>query len=224
VDRRSRTRRVGGQETPFGWVPKAGDLDLSGLDIPRRRWTKPPTSTRRSGKQELTEEGEFFEMLGKASPKRFSSSASCCCRACTDERGRLAMTAPPGGSSSSTRTTSASGARSPPMATRKPRRWGAFSACPRARGTRRRLRSRAVSLPLARLGARVLGVDQSAPLLAEAERSEARSISSSCATCDTTSGRRSSSPPSMSRSASSARSATVTSPTTRRSWERSLPR
>ena len=26
--------RVGGQETAFGWVPKAGDLDLSGLDIP----------------------------------------------------------------------------------------------------------------------------------------------------------------------------------------------
>src|SRR5258707_13976879 len=25
--------RVGGQETPFGWVPKAGDLDLSGLGI-----------------------------------------------------------------------------------------------------------------------------------------------------------------------------------------------
>jgi phosphoenolpyruvate carboxykinase (GTP) len=25
--------RVGGQETIFGWVPKAGDLDLSGLDI-----------------------------------------------------------------------------------------------------------------------------------------------------------------------------------------------
>ncbi len=24
--------RVGGSETPFGWVPKAGDLDLSGLD------------------------------------------------------------------------------------------------------------------------------------------------------------------------------------------------
>ena len=29
--------RVGGQETPFGWVPKAGDLDLSGLDIPHEQ-------------------------------------------------------------------------------------------------------------------------------------------------------------------------------------------
>ena len=30
----ARACRVGGQETLFGWVPKAGDLDLSGLDIP----------------------------------------------------------------------------------------------------------------------------------------------------------------------------------------------
>jgi ABC-type lipoprotein export system ATPase subunit len=29
--------RVGGQETLFGWVPKAGDLDLSGLDIPHEQ-------------------------------------------------------------------------------------------------------------------------------------------------------------------------------------------
>ena len=61
--------RVGGQETPFGWVPKAGDLDLSGLDIPAEKVDEATHIDPTEWKQELTEEGEFFEMLGKASPE-----------------------------------------------------------------------------------------------------------------------------------------------------------
>jgi len=61
--------RVGGQETPFGWVPKAGDLDLSGLDIPAEKVDEATHIDATEYKQELTEEGEFFEMLGKASPE-----------------------------------------------------------------------------------------------------------------------------------------------------------
>ncbi|HET9158392.1 MAG TPA: phosphoenolpyruvate carboxykinase (GTP), partial [Myxococcaceae bacterium] len=61
--------RVGGQETPFGWVPKAGDLDLSGLDIPAEKVDEATHIDAGEWKQELTEEGEFFEMLGKASPE-----------------------------------------------------------------------------------------------------------------------------------------------------------
>ena len=61
--------RVGGQETPFGWVPKAGDLDLSGLDIPAEKVDEATHIDPAEWKQELTEEGEFFEMLGKASPE-----------------------------------------------------------------------------------------------------------------------------------------------------------
>jgi phosphoenolpyruvate carboxykinase (GTP) len=61
--------RVGGQETPFGWVPKAGDLDLSGLDIPAEKVDEATHIDPAEWKQELTEEGEFFEMLGKAAPE-----------------------------------------------------------------------------------------------------------------------------------------------------------
>jgi phosphoenolpyruvate carboxykinase (GTP) len=61
--------RVGGQETLFGWVPKAGDLDLSGLDIPAEKVDEATHIDPAEWKQELTEEGDFFEMLGKASPE-----------------------------------------------------------------------------------------------------------------------------------------------------------
>ena len=61
--------RVGGQETPFGWVPKAGDLDLSGLDIPHEKVDEATHIDAAEWKQELTEEGDFFEMLGKSAPE-----------------------------------------------------------------------------------------------------------------------------------------------------------
>ena len=61
--------RVGGLETPFGWVPKAGDLDLSGLDIPAEKVDEATHIDAGEWKQELTEEGDFFEMLGKFSPE-----------------------------------------------------------------------------------------------------------------------------------------------------------
>jgi phosphoenolpyruvate carboxykinase (GTP) len=61
--------RVGGQETPFGWVPKAGDLDLSGLDIPAEKVDEATHIDAAEWKQELTEESAFFEMLGSHSPE-----------------------------------------------------------------------------------------------------------------------------------------------------------
>ena len=61
--------RVGAQETPFGWVPKAGDLDLSGLDIPAEKVDEATHIDAGEWKQELTEEADFFEMLGKSSPE-----------------------------------------------------------------------------------------------------------------------------------------------------------
>ncbi len=61
--------RVGGQETFFGWVPKAGDLDLSGLDIPHEKVDEATAIHDDEWKKELTDEGEFFEMLGKTAPE-----------------------------------------------------------------------------------------------------------------------------------------------------------
>ncbi|HVP62368.1 MAG TPA: phosphoenolpyruvate carboxykinase (GTP) [Myxococcaceae bacterium] len=61
--------RVGGQETLFGWVPKAGDLDLSGLDIPHEKVDEATAINLDEWKKELTDEGEFFELLGKTAPE-----------------------------------------------------------------------------------------------------------------------------------------------------------
>ena len=61
--------RVGGQETLLGWVPKAGDLDLSGLDIPSEQVDEATSINTAEWKQELQSQGEFFELLAKHSPE-----------------------------------------------------------------------------------------------------------------------------------------------------------
>jgi phosphoenolpyruvate carboxykinase (GTP) len=61
--------RVGGQETLLGWVPKAGDLDLSGLDIPPEMVDEATSINTAEWKEELQSQGEFFELLGKHAPE-----------------------------------------------------------------------------------------------------------------------------------------------------------
>jgi len=61
--------RVGGQETPFGWVPKAGDLDLSGLDIPHEKVDEATHIDLDEWKTELESIGQFFETLGPTLPR-----------------------------------------------------------------------------------------------------------------------------------------------------------
>ena len=61
--------RVGGQETLLGWVPKAGDLDLSGLDIPSELVDEATSINAQEWKEELQSQGEFFELLGKHAPE-----------------------------------------------------------------------------------------------------------------------------------------------------------
>jgi len=61
--------RVGGQETPFGWVPKAGDLDLSGLDVPHDQVDEATAIDLDEWRQELESQGEFFASIGPSMPR-----------------------------------------------------------------------------------------------------------------------------------------------------------
>jgi phosphoenolpyruvate carboxykinase (GTP) len=61
--------RVGGQETLFGWVPKAGDLDLSGLDIPHEKVDDATHIDLDEWETEIQSYGEFFERIGPAMPR-----------------------------------------------------------------------------------------------------------------------------------------------------------
>jgi phosphoenolpyruvate carboxykinase (GTP) len=61
--------RVGGQETLFGWVPKAGDLDLSGLNIPSEQVDEATNIDIDEWKNELTSLDEFFGTIGDTMPK-----------------------------------------------------------------------------------------------------------------------------------------------------------
>src|SRR5689334_14988511 len=56
--------RVGGQETLFGWVPKAGDLDLSGLDIPAEKVDEATSINLDEWQKEIESYREFFETIG----------------------------------------------------------------------------------------------------------------------------------------------------------------
>ncbi len=60
--------RVGGQETVFGWVPKAGDLDLSGLDIAHEKVDEATNIDLDEWETEILSYGEFFDSLGPAMP------------------------------------------------------------------------------------------------------------------------------------------------------------
>jgi phosphoenolpyruvate carboxykinase (GTP) len=61
--------RVGGQETLFGWVPKAGDLDLSGLNIPSEKVDEATHIDLDEWKTELEGLQGFFKELGPTMPR-----------------------------------------------------------------------------------------------------------------------------------------------------------
>jgi phosphoenolpyruvate carboxykinase (GTP) len=61
--------RVGGQETVMGWVPKAGDLDLSGLDIEHERVDAATHVDLNEWKAELESMDEFFKQMGPTMPE-----------------------------------------------------------------------------------------------------------------------------------------------------------
>jgi len=60
---------VGGQETLLGWVPKAGDLDLSGLDIQHEAVNEATSINLQQWKTELESQEEFFNQFGRTMPE-----------------------------------------------------------------------------------------------------------------------------------------------------------
>jgi phosphoenolpyruvate carboxykinase (GTP) len=61
--------RVGGQETLLGWVPKAGDLDLSGIDVPHEQVDEATSIDLDAWEHELNDAGEFYKSLGPTLPE-----------------------------------------------------------------------------------------------------------------------------------------------------------
>jgi phosphoenolpyruvate carboxykinase (GTP) len=61
--------KVGGQETMLGWVPKAGDLDLAGLDIGTDTLNEATSIDLNQWKAELESLKDFFDLFGEKMPK-----------------------------------------------------------------------------------------------------------------------------------------------------------
>jgi phosphoenolpyruvate carboxykinase (GTP) len=61
--------RVGAQETVFGWVPKAGHLDLTGLDIPHEQLDAATAIDPEEWRKEFELQQELFDKLSATMPK-----------------------------------------------------------------------------------------------------------------------------------------------------------
>jgi phosphoenolpyruvate carboxykinase (GTP) len=60
--------RIGGLETPVGWVPRQGDVDLSGLDISAERFDLATRVSPKEWMAELESHGAWFDSLGPTVP------------------------------------------------------------------------------------------------------------------------------------------------------------
>ena len=60
--------RVGGQETVVGWVPREGDLDLSGLDIAPEQFAEATAIRYDEWRAEIESQKEFFDKIGPTMP------------------------------------------------------------------------------------------------------------------------------------------------------------
>ncbi|MBI2921406.1 MAG: phosphoenolpyruvate carboxykinase (GTP) [Planctomycetes bacterium] len=59
---------TGGQETLVGWVPREGDLDLSGMDISSEKFRAATAIDLDEWKSELAGQQEFFDKIGPTMP------------------------------------------------------------------------------------------------------------------------------------------------------------
>jgi phosphoenolpyruvate carboxykinase (GTP) len=60
---------VGGRETPVGWVPREGDIDLSGLAIPSEDFIDATAVRPEEWTEEIRSQGEFFRTLDPYMPR-----------------------------------------------------------------------------------------------------------------------------------------------------------
>jgi phosphoenolpyruvate carboxykinase (GTP) len=64
--------QVGAQETVLGWVPKAGHLELSGLDLPAEQLEAATEIDSAEWLAEFESQAELFTKLGRTMPKALS--------------------------------------------------------------------------------------------------------------------------------------------------------
>ena len=60
---------VGGRETPVGWVPREGDLDLSGMDIASDAFREATAVRVEEWKEEIGMQADFFKTIGPHMPR-----------------------------------------------------------------------------------------------------------------------------------------------------------
>jgi len=60
---------VGGRETPVGWVPREGDLDLSGMSIASEDFVEATAVRSEEWREEIRQSGEFFKTLDPYMPR-----------------------------------------------------------------------------------------------------------------------------------------------------------
>ena len=61
--------RIGGQETVVGWVPREGDLDLSGCDITSDQFEQATRIDPKEWLDEVESQQEFFDLIGDSMPE-----------------------------------------------------------------------------------------------------------------------------------------------------------
>jgi len=61
--------KVDAIETPFGYIPRYQDIDMKGLDFPKKRWNELFRIGRREWQNELKEQKKFLNKFGKKLPK-----------------------------------------------------------------------------------------------------------------------------------------------------------
>ncbi len=64
--------RSGARETPLGWVPRAGDLDLAGLDVSAEDFEAAAAIDLPAWRRELASDGEWFAKLSRTLPRELA--------------------------------------------------------------------------------------------------------------------------------------------------------